>query len=383
MTLSAASVSHVADLLDRFDFHALLSGAAHLRPDHAALTEHTAAGIASITFAEFDRRAHGLAHALRETDYRPNDHVLINAGASMNATIALAAVLRAGLHAVLAPLHLNVGEIGALARQSGAVALIGEARAGEEAFIENLFSVAALASDVRMVCSVGETEVDGAVPYDPQMLAPEARDVTPHARSRIFTAASNGRLVEHQQSTLVAAALDFAARAHIGSDAPLLTTFAPMTFAGLVTGPFASLLTGAGLTLLDAPSAATLAEAASKSPAHLVVPAALADAMDEAGLADGSRIRTLVSVCRGEVADGIERLAPIFARDRRRAACVDLYAIGESAAVAEARTADVPQAPAAEPHMITLDNHSTIAVQRSTADGSLEGCAVTSPRSHS
>lgn len=225
--MSAASVSHVADLLNRFDFHTLLSGAAHLRPDHVGLAEYTAAGPLSLSFAEFDRRAHGLAGALRRTGLRPQDRVLLNLGASINSVIALAAALRAGLDAVVTPLHMSAGNLGALARQSGAVALIGEARPGAESAIEMLFSVAALASDVRMVCSVGEIEVDGAAPFDPRLLAEGAPDVKPSQTAGILTAAENGVLVKHRQSTLVAAALDFAARAHIGSDAPLLTTFAP------------------------------------------------------------------------------------------------------------------------------------------------------------
>lgn len=105
------------------------------------------------------------------------------------------------------------------------------------------------------------------------------------------------------------------------------------------------------------------------------------EAVDHAGLSDVSRTRTLVCLSRGDRADAAAKQAPLLAPEARRAPCVDLYAIGEFAAVAEARTAGSPVPPAIEPHMITLDNHSTVAVRRDSADGALQGCAVTSPGS--
>jgi hypothetical protein len=82
------------------------------------------------------------------------------------------------------------------------------------------------------------------------------------------------------QQALVAAALELLSRAKIGMRDPILSTLAPVSFAGLAAGPYAALLAGCALHLhgpFDA--AAFLATFETRAPTHLVAPVALAEAL--------------------------------------------------------------------------------------------------------
>lgn len=379
--MAASQNDDMSALLGRFNFDTLLAGAANLRPEHKALTDLRNGRVEQISFGDFDRRATRLAHSFRGLGLRNGDRILLVGSATSTTIIALIAGLRAGFDVVLAGRHLNAGELGTVARQTGIAALVGEACAGDESCVDNLFSVAALASDVRLVCALGNVEIDGAVTIDPHS---PTRDTIPElapafGRPSIFTIAANGLAIEHAQQTLVAAALDFAARSRIGAEAPILTTFAPVSFAGLVAGPLASLLSGATLMLHEPFSSKDFLATIEAQPVHLVAPASLVDSFGEAGLLERSRVSIMISVLRCDTIAGAELRTPNIAPHARRSRLVDLYAFSETAAVAEPRGADlVAFAPAYEQHMISMDTLIAIAIRRSPAGDFLEGSAVTS-----
>ena len=239
------------DLLDRFDISSLTAGAARLRPDRLAMISRRNGAEDRIDFAELDRRASALAQAFLDLSAKPGECILVAAGASAPCAIAIIAALRAGLDVALAPLHATAGELGALARDTKAVLLAAEAAYGAASPVDALLSVAAIAPDVRLVCCLGIDDIDGAVPLDPvcMHLDDDIRFDTQGRKARLMTLDPNGLIHAHRQRTLLAAALDLATRARIGSTQTIVSTLAPASFAGLVAGPVLGLLTGAPLAL--------------------------------------------------------------------------------------------------------------------------------------
>jgi hypothetical protein len=182
----------------------------------------------------------------------------------------------------------------------------------------------------------------------------------------VITRDLHGRLCVHLQRTLVAAALDFISRAQIGTRLPLVTTIFPSSFAGLVAGPVAALAAGAPL-ILHAPfeGRALIETLDALQPAHLIAPAMIADELKEAGLVDGAHLASLTLLTRFNrfPAEPARELARSLESDGTPV--FDLYAIGEHAALAEARSPDgVRTSPLAQPHLLNFDGRELVAARR-------------------
>jgi hypothetical protein len=221
---------------------------------------------------------------------------------------------------------------------------------------------------IRLVASYGEG-FDGAIDLSaaaclryaaafPDDGLERARSA-PAAPPRIITADRNRHFapVFHLQSTLMAAALDVAARAKIGRETPILCTLPPTTFAGLVAGPFAALLSGTALHLHGPFHARDFLQTRDKLTApHLVMPIEIAQDMVRANVIVPPASAILVS---RRTANEALRLP-----EQIEAACslIDLYAIDETAAIAEERRGGTPLPPAQEPHFIGFDDARILAV---------------------
>jgi hypothetical protein len=276
----------------------------------------------------------------------------------------------------LAPLHASVSAVAAFAARADVRAVAAPTVYGELSPIEDMFEVASRAPDVRLVCGLGPTPFDGAVDLDAnEKHAPMPMNLS-HRAPRIATFAEGGGVVFHQQRTLVASALDLAARARVGMGATIVSTIAPIGFAGLVSGPFMSLLAGASLRFhgpFETDVFADLLE--TLSGATLIVPGALAGPLAETGILNSNHLASLLLLDRTGDASGA--LAPLG--DTGNTLVVDLHAFGEQALVAEPRGLDGRPLPAArEPHMIPIDNTTILAVRRRDGTGPLafEGEAV-------
>ena len=359
--------------LASFDLESLVSGGARLRAERAALADSTPDSQA-LTFAEFDRRVSALAGFWRDLGLRPGERILLAAGATATSVVAVFAAMRAGLDAALAPLHLDDAEMLDFACRCDAAALAAEAVYGESWPAEDLMGVASRAPRVRLVCSLGGADIDGAVDADPAKLdAPSEMNAgTAPGASRILTRSTSGEIVQHKQGTLVAAALDLVMRARIGMRLPIVTAMAPATFAGLCAGPIAALLAGAPLVLHGPFRSAEFSTLLQRwGPAHVVAPSALLAGLNSARLVGPQWLASLILVSRHpdlaaasvDASEDGDEAVPI----------VDLYAIGERAAVPEVR--EKGRRLLAEPHYVSLDERSILAVGRG-ADGTLEGEAV-------
>jgi acyl-CoA synthetase (AMP-forming)/AMP-acid ligase II len=384
MTLEARNdASKASDPFAHFGLDTLLSGAARLRPDTVALVDRDE----TLTYAAFASRATALGHLFAEHGLRQGERVILIGGASNALIIALIAAIRAGLEPALAPIDLSHEELSAYARAISAVALIGKTSYGEfSPGDDHYFMAAATADSVRLVATLGPGEIDGAVD-----LSCEA--IKQHSSSAFYTGLERGKLsntasvriftlsrgiepkpVLHRQSTLIAAGFDFVARAKIGRETPILTTFPPTRFATLVAGPIATLLSGAALHI-DGPfeSEFFLKACDRAGRAHLIAPAAFGPEFVKSGITENLASLTLLSNI--QIDAPADMLAPLSA------ACQvnDLYAFEETAAVTEERRGALAQLPARESHYIGFENAKILAVQNAAdPEGkiTLSGAAV-------
>ena len=167
-----------------------------------------------------------------------------------------------------------------------------------------MFETAAHAETIRFLATLGPAQVDGAIDLASERLQAADGRPSPTAteiRPRIGTLDRERELVFHEQSALLAVALDLVGKAEIAAGAHVLSTLAPASFASLVTGPVASLLSGASLTLLgpfDAASFLTLLDR--HGPSHCVLPAAILPDVGEAGLLRNRVLASVIAVVRDE-----------------------------------------------------------------------------------
>ena len=370
------------DLFSAYSFDTLITGAARLRPQSLALSDRST----SVPFGLLAGQAAALARLLTDCGLRPGDRLLLTGGAEASLVIALVAALRAGFEPALAPLDLEPAELAAFARAINAVALAGPTAYGGVSPAETYFAAAAAAPSIRLLATLGPQKIDGAVDLgtaatlqyaathpdigllQDKLMPCEPRQIITFDRRR-------QKPVFHQQTTLMAASLDFVAQATIGRETPILSTLPPVTFAGLVTGPLAALLSGAALHLEGPFEARSFLKRRDEAGhAHLVIPAAIAAELSRAGMFEGLASAVLLSRFAAE--------APFIAPAPLASPCplIDLYAIDETAAIAELRRAGTVLPPAAEPHFIGFENDRILTVEAHAHIGrplAYRGAAVT------
>lgn len=386
MTSKAAT----RDPLAGFDFDALLSGGARVRPQRIALSDGALDAPSALTFVDLDAFVSRAAAAWRALGVQEGERVLIVSGARVAPLIALLGALRAGLDAALLPDGCEAGALAKAAQATGAVALCAEPEAGAHAFAR-LLEAGFQTETVRVLAGLG-AEADGIAPLDKiaQDCAPLTRP--PGLRKgEIITFDDEGAPCVHSQRTLAAAALDFVTRAGILARSPILSTLAPARFAGLVAGPLAALVSGAPLVLHGPFNAAALVQLVeSLGPSHLIAPGALLAPLAQSGLLDGPRLASVTLLERCATGIGIEAHQRPVLPDRsgplRGPMLIDLLAIGEQAAIAQARQRDGAPAPmGAAAHALSLDGASIVAVdfQRlPNAHIALSGAAVSGEQPH-
>ncbi len=372
MSLASSDDAHALDPLAGIDLDALIRGGARSKPDRLAMTD---VGGESLDFARLDARADLMARRLAELGLAPGETLMIIGAARLSAFVGLLAGLRAGLDVALAPAHPAPTVLALFAARAGASAIATEAGAG--CAMEDIFEVAARAPDVRFVCELGAGAADGVVALGaPPNEAPDRAEPFLAPTGRIATFAPGGGLVYHAQRTLALAALDLATRAPGGRSAPILSTLAPTSFAGLVAGPFLSLILGRPLHFHGPfEPEGFIGALEALAPAHLVAPGALAGPLAEGDMIRADVLASLMLLDRTTEARGA--LAPLGAA--ADVPVIDLHAFGEQALIAEARGPDKrPLPPARAPHMIRHGDTSILAVRRRDGTGPLafEGEAV-------
>jgi hypothetical protein len=386
--------SRTRDPLAGFDLDSLLSGGARMRPQRIALSDGALDAPSALTFADLDAFVSRTAAAWQVLGMQEGERVLIVSGARVAPLIALLGALRAGLDVALLPDGCDANALAQAAQAIGAVALCAEPEAGAHAFAR-LLEAGFQTETVRVLAGL-DAEADGIAPLNKiaQNCAPFNRP--PGLRKGdIITFDDEGLPCFHSQRTLAAAALDFITRAGILARSPILSTLAPTRFAGLIAGPLAALVSGAPLVLHGPFNAAALINLVDElGPSHLIAPGALLAPLALSGLLGGPRLTSITLLERCATEAGIEAhqrpMLPDSSRPLRGPILIDLLAIGEQAAIAQARQRDGAPAPmGASAHSLNLDGISLTAVsfQRlSDQDGArriaLSGAAVSGVNAH-
>lgn len=330
----------------------LLQTSARVWPDGVLFRD----GAGSMTAAKAAAYSAALAAQFGLSGLRPGERILLVMAARTVDVLALAGALRAGLVPVLLPCGLGPVDLATHAKASEARALIGPTHLGTQDYGESYLTAAALSEQVRLVATLGPGMVDGAADFAPAALESIAKNqasVTPPAAvseaELILTferqpgpvPPGGAPLVPHRQSEIFSAVLRLAGEARLNPSRPLISTLVPATFAGLVAGPYAALMSAASLTLHGPFEAAGFLRAYDSEPgAHLVIPAAIAPLLQEAGLTRGDA--SLILVSRFAAAEAFALPAP-FACERLVA---DLYALGETRLLAQHREGDSAVTPA-------------------------------------
>lgn len=391
MSASFDPTADNSDPLASLNFSTLIDGAAKLRPARIALFDARGGEARNVSFERLAQQTAGMARAWRDLGLAAGERIVIAGNTSPASIIAMLGALRAGLDVALAPAHLDSMELAHYAVAAGAAALAGEPIEADLDIADAMFHAAAKAERVRIVATLGSVSTDGAVTLDPLAPVSEAQAAQADSNAhyaRVITREADGACRLHRQRTIVAAALDFVTRSQIGTQTPIVSTIPPASFAGLVAGPIAALVAGAPFVLhapFDAAQCMALIEAL--RPVHMIVPAALSEAIAHSRLCDGKQLATLVLLSR------FAQMPVHHPEDSPESALpadvpvIDLYGIGEIAAVAELRLADGRRiTPLAAQHVLNLDGRDVVAARRKlhylAANGrldtvvALEGAAI-------
>jgi hypothetical protein len=288
-----------------FSLDALTSGAAKLRPQRVALAEAGPGDpTQSLTYSGFDAQVAAVAQHLQLLGLAPGERILILTGPRSACVVTTLAALAAGLEPLLVRIGFDGPQLAGIAALAGCAAIAGPTSYGEFNLEETLLEAAARSETIRIVATLGPGEVDGALDFAPERLPRDTEKpllTTADVRPRIGTLSPRKEPIFHEQSALLAAALDLVGKAEIAAGSRLLSTLAPASFASLVAGPVASLLSGAPLTLFGPFEAANfVAILDGGGPNHCIVPAAILPDMAQAGLLHGDVFASVVAVGRDE-----------------------------------------------------------------------------------
>ncbi len=363
-----------------YSLDTLVFGAARLRPAGIAFADRAS----TCPFGLVAAHVAALARIFADCGLQPGERILLVGGAEVSIAVATIAALRGGFVPALAPVDLEPAALSAYADSIEAAAIVAPASYGDLTPLEACLMAAAGAPSIRVVANFGPGEHDGAVDLSTGAILRYAAQHPDFGLERgkplpvepppiITYDRRRARPVLHRQATLIAAGLDFVARARIGRITPILSTLPPVSAAGFIAGPCAALLSGAPLHL-HGPFAEEdfLAARNQAESAHLILPVGLAG--DFAGIFDGLASTVLVS--RLSAGEALVLPPPIDAPCQ----IVDLYAIDETSVIAEPRRNHQPVPPAIEPHFIGFEDSRILTVEKAVdADGALafKGAAVT------
>jgi hypothetical protein len=294
-----------------FTLDALTSGAAKLRPDRVALAEAgPGAPTEVLTYGAFAAQVGAVAQHLQLLGLAPSERILVLAGARTACIVTALAALAVGLEPLLVRIGFDGPQLSAIAASAGCAAIAGPTSYGDLNLEETLLEAAARSETMRLVATLGPGEADGAVDLAPERLQKSAGKLplTPaDLRPRIGTLNAQREPIFHEQSALLAAALDLIGKAEIAAGSHLLSTLAPASFASLIAGPVASLLSGAPLTLFGPFEAADFVTVLDRVGSnHCVVPAAILPDLARAGLLHEHVLTSVIAVGREELAVATE-----------------------------------------------------------------------------
>jgi len=206
---------------------------------------------------------------------------------------AIVGALRAGLALSLAPPEIEARDLDSAIVAANASILAGPAEFAGISVLDLMCEVAADQERIALVGSHGG-KISGVLALDAARESVEAYPAR-SAFAPIRFVPDEDAFAGFGEDELVDAAASISGLAGIAPGDAILTTLSCASAAGLVAGPLAALAAGARL-VFHAPfdSRGFLAEVEAASPVHLVIPEALAPALQVAGALSKERFSSLI-----------------------------------------------------------------------------------------
>jgi len=211
-----------------------------------------------LSFAAADHAISALAARLRQLGLPTDTVVAIQLGNTVEAAIALLAVLRAGMIAAPLPLLWRRQEMTAALQHAGAKAIITTGRIGDYAAAETALQAAADVFAIRYVCGFGRDLPDGVVPLDSCFTepghgfahTPRPEPAAAHTAVVGFDVTASGLVpVARHHAALIVGGLAVFLESGMRPESALLTTIPPASFAGIALTIMPWLLGGGALHL--------------------------------------------------------------------------------------------------------------------------------------
>lgn len=298
----------------------------------------------TLTYAQADRAISAFAARLRRFGLATDTVVALQLPNTVEGVIALLGVLRARMIAAPVPLLWRQQELVEALGRIGPKAIVTAARIGDVAHGELAMQAAAELFPVRYVCAFGNDLPDGVVPLDDVFASDQADGVMPeprpgHAAAHVaavtFDVGADGLVpIARNHSELIAGGLASFLECGAASDAAMLSSIPPSSFAGLALTVVPWLLSGGALTLHHAFDPVTFAaQCRRQDGGSIVLPGPALAAIAAAGCL-GDSARTTTALWRSP-----ERLAASAAW-RGDAALIDIASFGEIGLLAARRGQD-------------------------------------------
>jgi acyl-CoA synthetase (AMP-forming)/AMP-acid ligase II len=239
-----------------------------------------------LTFSEFAAQAQFFAAQMETLGLVPGERVLILLPNCVEAPVALAGCLMAGLTPALLSMADPLESQRIAAERVQAVAIITTGKVDDLRPGEIARQIAARVMTIRVVAGFGFDLPDGIIPLDGW--SEQDLDTNPNRPARqqddealiVFRAMPEGIVgFARNEAQLLADALALAARHKLGKDQVLVSTLLPAGAAAVAAGFLMPLFLGAGVQLVGPYQAARLQQALAQagSSTSLLAPAALID----------------------------------------------------------------------------------------------------------
>jgi acyl-CoA synthetase (AMP-forming)/AMP-acid ligase II len=334
------------------------------RPDAMALCDppdrrqFTGGEPRRLTYVQADHIVSAIAGRLRRLGFRADTVVAIQLPNTVESTLTLLGVLRAGLIAAPLPMLWRKADIVAALHRIGAKCIITTARIGAAYHGELAANVAAEVFAVRYVFSFGENLPDGVIPFDDLLAAtplldpaePIVRNGNPAAHIALVTLEVTPAglvAVARNHTELIAGGRAVLREAGLRENSRILACCANSSFAGLTVSTMPWLLTGGTLSLHQPFDPSVFVEQCRHDGCDTVaVPGVLTARMAQAGLLGHSGLRHVLALWRAP-----ERLPVGPSWPHLHIEMTDVLAFGETAVICGRRgesgeAAAIPLGPA-------------------------------------
>lgn len=306
-----------------------------------------------LTYAEADRMVSAIAGRLRDMGLPAGAVIGVQLPNIVENILTILGVLRAGM--IVAPLPLLWRRADAVTALTsiGAKALITCGHVGGFDHCQSALRIAADVFSIRYVCGFGANLPDGVVPFDDlfatakrESMLPPDREPQGNPAARIalvsFEVGGGGIVpVARNHLEMLAGGLGVLLESRLAQNSSILSTIAPVSFAGICLTLLPWLLSGSILALHHPFDPAVFArQRRDDRCGTLILPGPVALRLADAGVLAGEEIHTIIAAWRAP-----EKLAMSQAWGDPATRFVDVAIFGEAGVVAARRAADGRPAP--------------------------------------